>query len=173
MVEVNKLKSLLSKEFNMKDLGEAKKILGMEIHRIELRGDYGYLKIAMSREYWRDDEVKDMLKIPYESECGEQVSIKLGKNALGCNQSDPLVRGYVNVDYVGDLDDRRIYGNSEAAKESLWLLGGYLARSWNCFFDELLLEKVHTSENAVDMLTKPVTTEKFKHCLNLINVFNC
>ena len=27
---------------------------------------------------------------------------------------------------------------------------------------ELLLEKVHTSENAVDMLTKPITTKKFK-----------
>ena len=32
-IEVNKLKSLLSKEFDMKDLGAAKKILGMEIHR--------------------------------------------------------------------------------------------------------------------------------------------
>ena len=38
---------------------------------------------------------------------------------------------------------------------------------------ELLLEKVHTSENATDMLTKPVTTENFKHCLNLINVSSC
>ena len=33
MIKVNKLKSLLSKEFNMKDLGATKKILGMEIHR--------------------------------------------------------------------------------------------------------------------------------------------
>jgi len=38
---------------------------------------------------------------------------------------------------------------------------------------ELLLEKVHTSENAADMLTKLVTTNKFKNCLNLINVFRC
>ena len=38
---------------------------------------------------------------------------------------------------------------------------------------ELLLEKVHTSENAADILTKPVTIEKFKHCLNSINVFRC
>ena len=30
---------------------------------------------------------------------------------------------------------------------------------------ELLLEKIHTSENIVDMLTKPVTIEKFKHYL--------
>jgi hypothetical protein len=33
IVEVNKLKVLLSKEFDMKDLGAAKKILGMEIRR--------------------------------------------------------------------------------------------------------------------------------------------
>jgi len=30
---VNELKSLLSKEFDMKDLGPTKKILGMEIHK--------------------------------------------------------------------------------------------------------------------------------------------
>lgn len=38
---------------------------------------------------------------------------------------------------------------------------------------EVLLEKVHTSENPADMLTKPVTTEKFKHCLNLLRVCQC
>jgi hypothetical protein len=38
---------------------------------------------------------------------------------------------------------------------------------------ELLLKKIHTSENATDMLTKLVTADKFKHCLNLINVSSC
>ena len=38
---------------------------------------------------------------------------------------------------------------------------------------ELLFEKIHTSKNATDMLTKPVTTEKFKHCLDLINFSRC
>jgi hypothetical protein len=38
---------------------------------------------------------------------------------------------------------------------------------------ELLLEKIHTSKNAVDMLTKPITTDKFKHCLDLTNVSRC
>lgn len=38
---------------------------------------------------------------------------------------------------------------------------------------ELLLEKVHTFENAVNMLTKPITIDKFKHCMNLINVSKC
>jgi ATP-binding cassette subfamily B (MDR/TAP) protein 1 len=37
-VEIDKLKAQLSKEFEMKDLGEAKKILGMEISRDRERG---------------------------------------------------------------------------------------------------------------------------------------
>jgi hypothetical protein len=35
---------------------------------------------------------------------------------------------------------------------------------------DIVLEKVHTSENAADMLMKPVTTAKFKHCLDLVDV---
>jgi hypothetical protein len=38
---------------------------------------------------------------------------------------------------------------------------------------ELLLEKIHTSENAMDILTKPITADKFKHCLDLANVSMC
>ena len=38
---------------------------------------------------------------------------------------------------------------------------------------ELLLEKIHTSENASDMLTKPISADKFKHCLDLTNVSRC
>lgn len=38
---------------------------------------------------------------------------------------------------------------------------------------EISVEKVHTDENASDCLTKPVTAEKFKHCLNLLNLTTC
>ena len=38
---------------------------------------------------------------------------------------------------------------------------------------ELLLEKIHTFENAADMVTDPITTKKFKHCLDLINISRC
>jgi hypothetical protein len=38
---------------------------------------------------------------------------------------------------------------------------------------ELLLEKIYTYENAADMLTKPITADKFKHCLDLTNVSKC
>ena len=38
---------------------------------------------------------------------------------------------------------------------------------------ELFLEKIHTSNNEADMLTKPVTTENFKHHLDYINISRC
>ena len=41
------------------------------------------------------------------------------------------------------------------------------------FSGELLLKKIHTSNNVANMLTKHVTMEKFKHCLDLINISRC
>jgi hypothetical protein len=38
---------------------------------------------------------------------------------------------------------------------------------------KLLLEKIYISENAANMLTKHVTADKFKHCLDLTNVSIC
>ena len=98
MIEVNKLKSLLSKEFDMKDLGAAKKILGMEIHRDRTSGrlwlsQHNYVKRVLEMfnmnnakpvstplaNHFRlstnqcpktDDEMKDMSKVPYVSVVG-------------------------------------------------------------------------------------------------------
>ena len=98
MSEVNKLKSLLSKEFDMKDLGAAKKILGMEIHKDIAPGrlwlsQHSYVKRVLERfnmdnskivsmplaNHFRlstnqcpktDDEMKDMSKVPYGSVVG-------------------------------------------------------------------------------------------------------
>ena len=54
MSEVNKLKILLSREFDMKDLSEAKKILGMEIRGERALGrlwlsQSGYVKKVLER----------------------------------------------------------------------------------------------------------------------------
>ena len=38
MVEINRLKAQLARAFDMKDLGAAKQILGMEIHRDNKNG---------------------------------------------------------------------------------------------------------------------------------------
>ena len=154
---------------------------------------------------------------------------------------DNLVVGYVDSDYVGNIDDRRsttgyvftLSGGpvcwkstlqslvamsttkaeymvvAEAAKEALWLKGlvkelglnqegvqlhcdsqsviylakhqVYHARKKHIdvrfhkirelvTIGEIILGKIDTSENATDMLTKPIPTSKFKHCLDLIIV---
>ena len=54
MNEFNKLKILLSREFDMKDLGAAKKILGMEIRRERVIGrlwlsQSGYVRKVLER----------------------------------------------------------------------------------------------------------------------------
>ena len=96
--EVNKLKILLSKEFDIKDLGAVKKIIGIEIRReIALRrlwlSHSGYVRKVLERfnmenakpistplaNHFRlstaqcpktDDDVQDMSKIPYASVVG-------------------------------------------------------------------------------------------------------
>ena len=35
---------------------------------------------------------------------------------------------------------------------------------------EIVVKKVHTSENPADMLTKPLPITKFEHCLDLVGV---
>jgi len=52
---IQKLKAQLKKKFDMKDLGEAKRILGMEIIRErETQTDFGYPRRTMFSRCWRD-----------------------------------------------------------------------------------------------------------------------
>ena len=51
--EIIKLKSLLSNEFEMKDLGDAKKILGIEIHHDEELVNCFCPRKGILRRYWR------------------------------------------------------------------------------------------------------------------------
>ncbi|KAE8720084.1 Trigalactosyldiacylglycerol 1 isoform 2 [Hibiscus syriacus] len=70
---------------------------------------------------------------------------------------------------------------AEAAKEALWLTGLVKELGVHQGGVQLLCDnqstihlaknhKVHTDENAADMFTKPVTTDKFMHCMDLLNV---
>jgi len=36
--------------------------------------------------------------------------------------------------------------------------------------EEVFLEKVHTLDNATDILMKPIPKDKFKHCLHLVSI---
>ncbi|KAE8680841.1 pentatricopeptide repeat-containing protein [Hibiscus syriacus] len=312
MDDVIGLKTLLSQEFDMKDLGAAKKILGMEICRDrdsrKLRlSQRGYVEKMLERfamssakpvstplaNHFKlsseqcpktDKEAEDMAKVPYSNAVGclmyamvctrpdlahavSQVCKYMSKPGkqhweavkwifrylkgtvghgivFGSQRDNPLVVGYVDSDYAGDLDNRRsttgyvftlgggpicwkstvqsvvalstteaeYMAAAEAAKEALWLTGlvkelgvqqggvqllcdnqsaihlaknqVYRARTKHIDVrfhkirelvasGEVLFQKVHTDENAADMFTKPVTTDKFKHCLDLLNVSSC
>ncbi|CAA0825269.1 Uncharacterized mitochondrial protein AtMg00810 [Striga hermonthica] len=175
MRDIIDLKSLLSQEFEMKDLGAAKKILGMEIHRD--RGSNklwlshkGYVEKVLQRfgmneakpvstplaNHFKlsvdqcpksDKETQDMVEVPYASAVGclmyamvctrpdlahavGQVCKYMSRPGkqhweavkwifrylkgtagygivFGDQRLDPLVVGYVDSDYAGDLDNRR------------------------------------------------------------------
>ena len=51
---VQKLKAQLKKEFDMNDLGEAEKILDMEISWDRVQADFGYPRRVMFSRCWRD-----------------------------------------------------------------------------------------------------------------------
>lgn len=37
---------------------------------------------------------------------------------------------------------------------------------------DIIVEKIHTTENPADMLTKPLPSAKFDHCLNLAGIIH-
>ncbi|KAK4388608.1 Retrovirus-related Pol polyprotein from transposon TNT 1-94 [Sesamum angolense] len=231
MYDVFALKALLSQEFDMKDLDrfemrKAKSVSTPLANRF---------KLSIEQCHKTDGEVEDIAKVSYASAVGCLMYLKgtVGYGVIfGSQQNDPLVVGYVNSDYAGDLDDRRsttgyvftlgggsIYWKStvqsivslsiieaeymavaEATKETLWLSGLskelgveqggvqlhydsqsaiYLAKNQvyngrtkhiNVRYHQIteliasgniILQKVHTSKNADDMLTKPLTVDKF------------
>ena len=39
--------------------------------------------------------------------------------------------------------------------------------------EKIYLRKIRTADNAADMLTKALPVEKFRHCLNLLQVVDC
>eukprot|EP00253_Pinus_taeda_P019335 PITA_19335 len=113
MEEINRLKAQLSRVFDMKDLGIAKHILGMEIHRDRKNGKLMYVMVSTrpnishavgvvsrfmanpSEEHWR--AVKWVLR--YLRGTSDHCIIFSG--------GEGLVYGYVDVDYAGDLDKTR------------------------------------------------------------------
>ncbi|KAE8721370.1 hypothetical protein F3Y22_tig00016115pilonHSYRG00011 [Hibiscus syriacus] len=175
MDDVIGLKTLLSQEFDMKDLGAVKKILGMEICRDrdsrKLRlSQRGYVEKMLERfamssakpvstplaNHFKlsseqcpktDKEAEDMAKVPYSNAVGclmyamvctrpdlahavSQVCKYMSKPGkqhweavkwifrylkgivghgivFGSQRDNPLVVGYVDSDYAGDLDNRR------------------------------------------------------------------
>ncbi|KAI5334041.1 hypothetical protein L3X38_024174 [Prunus dulcis] len=199
MSKVQELKTLLRKAFDMKDLGAAQNILGMEIMRDRDKGKSWlsqgkYIFKALEKfnildckpmstpltEHFRlsaqecpssDKEKDEKSKVSYANAGTKKFGILFERR-----QGKACVSSYVNSDYAGDLDNRR----------SLWGMLSLVVKDWSKHIDvryheirdwvnhvDIAIKKVHTYENASDCLTKPVTTEKFKHCLCLLNLAAC
>ncbi|KAG8496699.1 hypothetical protein CXB51_007954 [Gossypium anomalum] len=140
--EIRKVKAQLSEEFEMKDLGPAKKILGTEILR-DRKTTYFRLSSVLSPQ--SDDEIEYMSHVPYSSAVGSLMYAMVcsrpdlsyavsavsrymanpGKEhwkavqwilrylrgttdvCLQFGRTEDGVIGYVDADFVGDLDRRR------------------------------------------------------------------
>ncbi|KAG8491200.1 hypothetical protein CXB51_014356 [Gossypium anomalum] len=126
--EIRKVKAQLSEEFEMKDLGPAKKIFGMEILRDRKTSKLylsqkGYIEKVLCRfnmqsakpistllaAHFRlssalsaqsNDEIEYMSHVPYSSAVGSLMHAMFGRTEDG-------VIGYVDADFAGDLDRRR------------------------------------------------------------------
>ncbi|KAG8474474.1 hypothetical protein CXB51_031434 [Gossypium anomalum] len=126
--EIRKVKAQLSEEFEMKDLGPAKKILGMEILRDRKASKLylsqkGYIEKVLCRfnmqsvklvstplaAHFRlssalspqsDDEIEYMSHFPYSSAVGSLTYAMFGRT------KDGVIR-YVDPDFAGDLDRKR------------------------------------------------------------------
>ncbi|RVW33033.1 Retrovirus-related Pol polyprotein from transposon TNT 1-94 [Vitis vinifera] len=242
--EINKLKQLLSSEFEMKDLGAAKKILGMEIWRDR---DAGLLYVSQQKyieklmqafhmdhskpvstplaQHFKfdhstlpstDEEVEYMKSVPYSSVVGSLMyamvctrpDLAFAGSSSVClvygngDVSSGLV-GFTDSDHGGDLMKRRsltyyiftLFGCAISWRASLQptvalstteaeymsLTEGVKEEDKHIdvrlnFIRDVIeeklfsIEKVATEVNPADMLTKPITTEKFKHSLDLVNV---
>ncbi|KAK4411836.1 Retrovirus-related Pol polyprotein from transposon TNT 1-94 [Sesamum angolense] len=244
MYDVLTLKALLSQEFDMKDLGAATKILGMEIHRdrgsrklwLSQRGyvekvldRFGmskakpvstplanHFKLSIEQCPKIDREVEDMAKMPYASAVGCLMYAMVCTSpdlAQAVSQEEAYLLEINSSVYVAlSTTEAKYMVVAKVAKEALWLSwlskelgvgqGGvqlhcdsqsaiYLAKNQvyharTKHIDvryhkireliasgEIILQKVHTSENAADMLTKPLTVDKFHHCLDLLNIYSC
>ncbi|GJS67592.1 retrotransposon protein, putative, ty1-copia subclass [Tanacetum coccineum] len=135
--EIGSTKSLLKKEFDMKELGEAKKILGMEIVRDQIRKILrvsqsvyvskilnnfridngksvkmpldGHFKLSLKDCPVRDCDVERMSKVPYANAILKYLwGIANAGLVYGTNRGKDMdVTGFVDSDYAKDPDKGR------------------------------------------------------------------
>ncbi|KAA0045142.1 Retrovirus-related Pol polyprotein from transposon TNT 1-94 [Cucumis melo var. makuwa] len=178
-------KKQLSNEFEMKDLGELKRILGMDVKRDRKKGSIMYLMIYT----------------------GPDMGYALSMISRACDKST-LLEGFTDVDYAADLDKRSLSGHIFRlyVKEAVWLkriVGELLSQEFipiihcdsqsaihlaknashhrrskhidvkfhyirNVFaHKDVELVKVHTVENLSDMLTKLFQRDLFRQWVGL------
>ncbi|GJX92940.1 retrovirus-related pol polyprotein from transposon TNT 1-94 [Tanacetum coccineum] len=182
MEEVKKLKILLNTEFDMKDLGAARKILGMEI----------ILDRQHDSDYAADLDARRSLT-------GYVFTVGNSVVSWKATLQPSVALSTTKAEYMA---------LTEATKEGIWLKGliedlGFPQDQAIVFYDSMRaiclakdqvyhdrtkhidvryhfihterrikVKKIGTEDNPADVFTKPVPLSKFCHCLDLLNIDN-
>nr|GEW74772.1 hypothetical protein [Tanacetum cinerariifolium] len=180
---IGSTKSFLKKEFEMKELGEAKKIDNGKSVKMPLGGHF---KLSLKDCPVRDCDVERMSKVPYANAVGSLMYLMV------CTRPDILadiwriqVYHWLRIFSIGmycTLEGNattrggsfnyrgRVYGPYGGCE------GSYLAKETLGRVREVLeaktvkVLKVGTKYNVTDALTKVVPGLKLQHCLELLNV---
>nr|GEW37904.1 zinc finger, CCHC-type [Tanacetum cinerariifolium] len=190
--EIRSTKSLLKREFDMKELEEAKKILGMEIVRDRSRKILrvsqfryvskilnnfkidnvksvqmplgGHFKLSLKDYPVRDYDVERMSKVPYANAVGSLMYLMV------CTRPD--------IVYATTLKIQIKVGRDSLIAESCFHERTKHINVCYHFIKEVLeantakVLKVGTEHNAADALTKVVPGHKLQHCLELLSIGN-
>eukprot|EP00253_Pinus_taeda_P002288 PITA_02288 len=173
MEEINRLKAQLSRTFDMKDLGATKHILGMEIHRDRKNGDLdkrrstaGYVfTLAGGAISWmsklQETIALSTTKVEYiaaSDASKEAIWLKRLLDKIG--RMEEKVNVFCDIQSAIHLATNPTYHSKTKHIDVRYHFLRHVIDS-----GKVALKKVHTWENCVDILTKPVTVEKLRWCL--------
>ncbi|KAK3011604.1 hypothetical protein RJ639_011011 [Escallonia herrerae] len=192
MSDVNGLKEQLKREFEMKDLGAAKRILGMEIQKDRPAGilylsQKNYIeRVLQCFDYAGNLDKKRSLTgyIFTFSSCmiswkaTLQTIVALSSTEAEYIAATEAVKEAIWLKgLVGDLglkhESSTVYCDSQSA---IHLTKNQMFHERTKHIDDVvsqgtvMVEKISTNENPADMMTKHILEIKFKHCLDLISI---
>ncbi|KAI3693308.1 hypothetical protein L6452_33142 [Arctium lappa] len=146
--EINRLKDRLKSEFEMKDLGETRVILGMEIVRDR--------KSRTLRRYWEGLDGKDFV-----CQCSWEPRVCYGTKTHG------LIYGIENnCDILGYCDSD--YASDHLSKKHINVRDAFLVALHDA--KVVHLKKILSKDNVDDMFSKSLPSAAFEHCSNLIQL---
>ncbi|XP_057951011.1 uncharacterized protein LOC131145848 [Malania oleifera] len=170
LIEVNQLVTLLRKEFDIKVLGMPKKFLGLEICKYRAMG-----KLWLSQSSFMEKVLERINKVNAKLVTSTPLANHFKLSTAQCPRTNDEVRDmsrslyqqqrdlsvvrFVDVDYVKDLGDRRS-------------TTGYVVEDpiyWKSRVQSQVA--IFTIESGY-MTVAEATTDKFKHFLDLLYVFN-
>ncbi|PHT75080.1 hypothetical protein T459_18602 [Capsicum annuum] len=179
-----------SKEFDMKDLGAAKKILSMEILRDRKNSHF---KLSTTLSPKTEDERDYMSRVPYSSVVVSLIYVMVcfqpdlsyvvsafGQNkdgVTGCAISwkatlhTTVALLTVEAEYMAITEiiifltkDQMFYERTKHIDVRYHFLHEIIARS------DIVVRNISTNDNPTDMMTNTLPSVKFEHCLDLVSV---